>query len=304
MEGQLKALFDDVLIVPLDDVLVESLEELYDKAMEELDYDQVVMAFVNNELEYIKEELDKLYEAEVSETLEMPNVCYLLFAQYFIYRSVCLDDRLSDADKFQRSLSFRNAMLLQRAPAAQLLTDRYLDDIYAYVPAYVKSLSAIVCYKGTLYPAILGQKTFKEEQESDPHFFDEVKQLAIKAAKYDFERAKWNVKADDGQDDYVEAYRVASYLARYSQWYYIFPQVEQVICELLGQCKGNKTLAKIRDIVTSDSTFEVNDGALYSSVLLDYLDGKNLYEDKLGGQKMSPAVFALYLFYEKILENV
>ena len=302
MDNELSRLFDEVLIVPLDSEFTSSLIDLYDDVLndEKFSIDDCILFFIRGGGNPIKGILQQAYETKYGDVLELPEVCYQLYAQYMAYWYICHDEAETDDGRLDAAMTVRCLMTLHRGRKGEMPSSLYVEDMLNYI----KQISHTSYHSLDSQPRldILGQYLFTQEQKNDANLFFKVKALAVKAARYDFVFLRNKLNVIDGSNPYLKAYEIAAKLAGIAHWEYVMAEPELTIDNLLGKYKSNKMLATIKHELQGAETYTATEPKRESSVILNYLrDGS--YADSLERQKFTPSQFAQYLFYEFISER-
>lgn len=302
MDSKLGKLFDSVLLVPLKEGVTNCLEELYEEVVgdEDFDIEECVCSFITYENSGTKNILNTLYENNYEESLILPDICYHLYDQYVVFRYVCQDDDIESNDKLKTSLLLRNELTLIQGNRNQMASYMFVDDICGYYNSYIQE--AVSSVKDIKPIHILGQSSFSQAQMEDHEFFNRVKVLAIKAAKYDLIELKSKMGSLSDSNPYQKAYQVAQSLAHVTHWEYVITNVDTLLSELLSQFNQNKQLSTIKREMQAFLDNNVFKSTSFTTVILDFLhEGEN--EKELGRQKYTPLRFAEKLYYEFLSEN-
>lgn len=302
MDNELSQLFDEVLIVPLDSEFTSSLIDLYDDVLndDQFSIDDCILFFIRGCGNPIKGILQQAYETKYGDVLELPEVCYQLYAQYMAYWYICHDEAEADDSRLDAAMTVRCLMTLHRGRKGQMPSSLYVEDMLNYI----KQMSHTSYHSLDNQPRldILGQYLFTQEQKNDANLFLKVKTLAVKAARYDFVFLRNKLNVIDGSNPYLKAYEIAAKLAGVAHWEYVMAEPELTIDNLLGKYKSNKMLATIKHELQGAETYTATEPKRESSVILNYMrDGS--YADTLERQKFTPSQFAQHLFYEFISER-
>ena len=302
MAKELAKLFNEVLIVPLDEDYTDCLEELYGEVVDDEDFyiDDCIQFFIVGGDDPVKDILQQLYENKYGDILVLPEICYLLYAQYIVYWYICHDVEQPMTNKLSAALLVRCLMVLHRERKGQMASMLYIEEMTKYieqVPA--KALQTLNC---TSSLDLLGQTKFSQEQLDDPSFFQKMKWLAVKAAKYEFELLKNRLINLDDSSPYLKAYNIALGLAKVSHWEYVLPNPEKTINSLLDKYKSNKMLSTIKRDMEQTNAYRDLSPKKDTSILLRYMYGES-HTELLERQKFTPAQFAQHLFYEFLSEN-
>lgn len=297
MANELTQLFNEVLIVPLDEDFTDSLEEFYDDVVDDDDFniDDCIVYFITGNGNPIKGVLQRLYENKYSEALAIPEICYLLYAQYVTYRYICHDEGPLLCSKINASIVVQSLMTIHRGRNGQIASMMFVDEMKDYVKRFISKSQ--LEFQGVEQLQILGQSVFTQEQKDDSELFKKVKALAVKAAKYDFWLLRSELNTISGDSPYLKAYEVAAKLAKVNHWEYVMAEPEATIARLLDGYTSNKMLLSIKHDLEQATGYNAYYPYKESSVILNYLyDGS--YEDELGRQKFTPTQLAQHLFYE------
>lgn len=302
MGNELSQLFDEVLIVPLDSEFTGSLIDLYDDVLndEQFSINDCILFFIRGCGNPIKGILQQTYETKYGDVLELPEVCYQLYAQYMAYWYICHDEAVADDSRLDAAMTVRCLMTLHRGRKGQMPSSLYVEDMLNYI----KQISHTSYHSLDSQPRldVLGQHLFTQEQINDANLFLKVKALAVKAARYDFVFLRNKLNVIDGSNPYLKAYEISAKLAGVAHWEYVMAEPELTIDNLLGKFKSNKMLATIKHELQGAETYTATEPKRKSSVILNYLRGGS-YADSLERQKFTPSQFAQHLFYEFISER-
>lgn len=302
MDNELSQLFDEVLIVPLDSEFTSSLIDLYDDVLndEQFSIDDCILFFIRGCGNPIKGILQQTYETKYGDVLELPEVCYQLYAQYMAYWYICHDEAEADDSRLDAAMTVRCLMTLHRGRKGQMPSSLYVEDMLNYI----KQMSHTSYHSLDNQPRldVLGQYLLTQEQKNDSNLFFKVKALAVKAARFDFVFLRNKLDAIDWQNPYLKAYETAAKLAGVDHWEYVMEEPELTMDNLLSKYKSNKMLATIRHELEEEKEYTTKVPKRESSVILNYLYGGS-YADSLERQKFTPSQFAQHLFYEFISER-
>lgn len=302
MANELSNLFDSVLLVPMEEDEANCLEELYDDVVGNDNFDIIgcVCSFVTFEKNGTKDILKTLYENKYEKSLLLPDVCYHLYDQYIVYRYVCQDEDIEHDDKLKVSLCLRNELTLVNGEHNQMASNMFVEDICDYYKTYVHE--AVSSIKDIKPLDILGQDSFTQAQMADAEFFNRIKVLAIKAAKYDLNMVKSQMRHMLDNKPYMKAFHIAQKLANVAQWEYVITDVESIMSALLSQYTQKRQLAVIKRELRDFLNGNMLESVGITSVVLGFLyKGEN--EVKLNGQTFSPLSFAMKLYYEFLSEK-
>lgn len=302
MAKELSQLFNEVLIVPLDEDFTDSLEEFYVDVVNDQDFviDDCIEFFITGNGNPIKEILQRLYENKYGEALILPEICYLLYAQYVAYYYICHDEDQLLCSKISAALVVQNLMTLHRGRKCQMASMLYVDEMKGYMNHITSGTQQEL--QGVEQLKILGQTLFTQAQKDDPELFKKVKVLAVKAAKYDFWLLRNRLNALSGDNPYLKAYEIAAKLANVNHWEYVMADPEATIARLLDGYNNNKMLSTIKHDLGQATGYNAYAPEKTITVILGYLyDGS--YEDELEHQKFTPTQLAQHLFYEFISDK-
>lgn len=302
MTNELAQLFEEVLIVPLDSELTSNLIELYDDVLndEHFSINDCISYFITGSGNSIRGILQKVYDAQYGETLDLPEICYQLFAQYLVYWYICHDEGRTDGNRMDAAMAVRCMMTLHRGQKGQMPSLLYVEDMLNYIKQI--SNTSFLSFNNQPQLNILGQYTFTQEQKDDPNLFMKVKALAVKAAKYEFWLLRNKLNAINDVNPYLKAYEIAAKLAGVNHWEYVMADPEVTIDNLLSKYKSNKMLTTIKQELQGATIYTVKEPERESSVILKYLHDER-YASALERQKFTPSQFAQHLFYEFISDK-
>ena len=306
MAKLLREILDNTFIIPISDDEIDIIEKVVGTFMDNMEVEQLQLCgdvyFRKIRIGEFHEQLEKMLPEEVTNMPQLPHLAYVGLAEYILC-SVVKDEEQDNDFRFLTSLYIRNSLVCEKFEN-HLFYPKLLVDALGYTNDYLQRNDIPENIQYTFKPAIFEANSLEDifdgEISLDQDKFLEIKQLAIKAEKYDFEQTKMLLAKNHCNDKFQKAIDVAYELSHISQWIKVDATPKETIKSILSTSVKQKTL----DALNLDlSSYQVENIQSNSSVLLNYLFTDGDKDERIGKTKFSPMEFAVYLYYEFLLEK-
>lgn len=306
MNDMLQEILGKTFIIPISNAEIEIIRKIANIFMDDMEVEQLQLCgevyFERARIREFQKQLETISTDEKLEMPQLPILAYVGLAE-FIFCSVVQDEDQPDDFRFIVSLYIRNYLVCHKYED-QLLCPKLLIETLEFANDYLKRNIAPANVVSTFKPAIFKANNWKdllgESASVSQEHFQEIKQFAMKAEKYDFEQAKILIAKSQNKDEFQKAFDAAYKLAHVSQWIKVDATPKETIKTIIRKSAIQKKLCAINIDLSS---YEVDDIQSDSSILLRYLLGKGDKDERIGEAKFSPTEFAVYLYYEFLLEK-
>lgn len=302
MEMNLKDMLTESLVVPFDNKVVERLEgvckEYADSVVVEEVISQITISILTNQPDsVIKSGIEGYYRTKFGDTIHLPKCVLRVLSAFIIYQM------LENSGDIWYYLAVRNCMVLFHGEFYNMPYSQLFLYIVEHSERQLKELSML----DDLYKKSFIEKIFKEELTISDLSLDENKKILKNIA-----RDAWYLRTQkmlkstsiNGNNSFEKVYQAMNRLVDSMPWELFNQQHLAQIQQMTLRAKPKKV--SVRRIV--EKTKPVVDGfeALDdSSILLRVLSNENdeLWNTSFMERTMSIKEFALYLYYELLLEK-
>lgn len=307
MDTLLRTILNKTFIIPISDEDLEVVQEIADAFMDDMDVDDLQLCgYVYFERLRIDEFQKAIESKAISNELympQLPNLAYIGLAEYILCY-VAGDDVQADDFRFLTSLFIRNYLITQKyinkfhCPQPLLSALSYSS---TYLRKSVVSDEVGEVLKPKIFAANDWKDIFDENTSLGQAHFEEIKQYAIKAEKYDFYQKVQAISSKAYSDKFQKALDVSYQLSHVSQWIMVDETPKATIKSIMGKPTKKRKLCDLRlDL----SSCEIDDVRSNSSKLLQYLFSDNDEEAGIGQVQFSAVELSVYLYYEFLLEKL
>lgn len=307
MDDLLRTILDKTFIIPISDEELEVVMQIAIAFMDDMDVDDLQLCgYVYFERLHI-EEFQKTIEAKaLSNELELPQMpilAYIGMAEYILC-NVIEDDTQSDDFRFLASLFIRNYLICQKyvdrfhCPQPLLCALTYSSE---YLKKDVVSNDVKEFLKPKIFEADGWKDIFGENTSLGQEHFEEIKQYAIKAEKYDFSQKVQALSNNGNLNKFQMALDVSYQLSHVSQWLLVDETPKATIMSIMDKSKKKR---KLCDLTLDLSSCEIGEVRSNSSKLLQYLFVDNDKDVRIGQVQFSAVELAVYLYYEFLMEKL
>lgn len=307
MDELLRTILNKTFILPISDEDLEVVQEIADAFMDDMDVDDLQLCgYVYFERLRIEEFQKSIESKALSNELDMPqlpNLAYIGLAEYILCYVVD-DDEKSDDFRFLTSLFIRNYLIWQK----------YIDKFHcpqpllsalSYSSTYLRKNVVSNEVEEHLKPKIFTANGWKyvvgENTSLGQEYFEEIKQYAIKAEKYDFYQIVQAISNKAYSDKFQMALDVSYQLSHVSKWIMVDETPKATIKSIMGKSTKKRKLCDLKLDLSSCKIDEVRSN---SSKLLLYLFSGNDEEAGIGQVQFSAVELSVYLYYEFLLEKL
>lgn len=310
MNAMLKEMLNCVLIIPYEEDMISRLitinKKYADSANRQI-IEDCVSAFVwgtrNDALtSFFTDQYIELY----GEKLVLPQVVFYILSEYVVYFLIMdSESPCTNSEKMIYSLIVRNMMLIRKDSYNKLLAPEFIPPMYSVADQYRKKKSKMEEDSDSkITPKIFESKSFVDMNIhlSEDHF-QEIKRLSQKAENWDYKKLINSIKLQyKDKSPYISAYFSAKMLAVTPRWKYVDSTPEKTLMNILGSNLKKEKLEKIKAELIEYDEYKSIVSKSKSSILLTYMNSTENFAEA-GNLKFSKLEFAIYIYYELILEE-
>lgn len=302
----LQEVLNKIFVIPISDAEIDVIQKITDAYMADMETEQLELCgevyFERSRIDEFQKQLEAISSEEDLTMPQLPNLAYVGLAEYILC-SVVKDEEQADGFRFLTSLYIRNYLVCQKYDNF-LFNPKLLVDTFEYANNYLTGKVTFGEVQNSLKPAIFKANNWKdvlgESTSVTQEHFMEIKQFAMKAEKYDFEQSKSLITKSLDKSKYQQAFDVAYRLSHASEWIRVDEAPKNTIKNIIGKSERQKVLSAFNlDL----SSYEIENIQSNSSILLRYLFNGGVKGERIGLAKFTAAEFAVYLYYEFLLEK-
>ena len=301
MEMNLKDMLTDNLVVPFEDEILNRLEQICQKYSDELDVSKVVsrytISILMNEPDLdLKEALEGNYLEEYKTDIHLPKCVMRPLTVYIVYRMI------TNAGDIWSYLAIRNSLVLCAGEFERVPYPDFFIYVVDHSDALLKAMSKLEAADDRSFMKELFRNQCTALSLSTKESQDMMKNI-VRDAWY-YRTLNQLMDLPEADNLYARIYKMLDGLVDSMPWELHNEQSLTQIRQITKQTKPNKIT--IRQIVEKVSPvvdeFECLDD---SSVLLKVISDSNdeLRSSTFMDKQLSAKEFALYLYYELLLEK-
>lgn len=301
MEMNLKDMLTDNLVVPFEDEILNRLEQICQKYSDELDASEMASRYINsvlmNESDLdLKETIEGKYQAEYKTSIHLPKCVMRPLTVYIVHHMI------TNEGNIWPYLAIRNCLALCVGEFERVPYPEFFIYVVDYTDALLKSKSKIETVDDKSFMKGLFHDKYTTLDLSKKESQDMMKNIVRDAWYYRIQNQLLDLPEADNL--YARIYKMLKDLVDSMPWELHNEQSLSQIRQITKQAKPNKIT--IRQIVEKVSSvvdeYECLDD---SSVLLRVMSNSqdNLRSSGFMDKQLSAKEFALYLYYELLLEK-
>ena len=301
MEMNLKDMLTDNLVVPFEDEILNRLEQICQKYADELDVLEVVSRYtisilINEPDIDLKEALEGKYQKEYTSAIHLPKCVMRPITVYIVHRMI------TNAGDIWPYLAIRNCLVLSAGEFERVPYPDFFIYVIDYSDALLKAKSKLEAADDKSFMKELFRNKYTALDLSTKESQDMIKNIVRDAWYYRTQNHLMDLVEADNL--YARIYKMLDGLVDSMPWELYNEQNLSQIRQITKQSKPNKNT--IRQIVEKVEPvideFECLDD---SSVLLRVISDSNndLRSSSFMDKQLSAKEFALYLYYELLLEK-
>lgn len=309
MDTVLSSMLAKAFIVPISNEDVENIKQIIDGFLEEINVDKLQLCgavyFERIKLEEFRSALDKQAEAlDLEHLADLSDLAYIALSEYVLYQMACSTSVL-EKFRFLTSLYIRNFLVLQKNgqkmfyPQGLMKPLKYADE-YLNIKGIVSNDGENV-FKPNIFLAKSWEEVIGEGNSFTLNHLKEIKTYAMKAEKYDFLQEVASVKNMSFKDSFQKAFVAAYRLSQVSSWLLVDSTPKLTVQKIMTNSKTSKKLQCIDLDLTAYPYVDIKSN---SSLLLGYIYDSEKSNRDLDQMEFSPMEFAIYLYYEFLLEKL
>ncbi|KAA6332732.1 hypothetical protein EZS27_018791 [termite gut metagenome] len=309
MEKVLEKMLNSVLVIPSQKDLISRLTSLcenYAKTINRHKVEDCVSAFICGMTNTtLRSYIIKQYSEQFSENVKLAPVVYKILSEYVVHMLIVdPDEQYDDTDRMIYSLIVRNMMVFRKNSYNQLYTPEFIVSLYPFSDSYREGKSHIEdCSEKQITPDIFVSENFDDMGLTLEDLFNEIKQLAQRAAKLEYQELINGIKSKGIEDPFVLAYYAADILAINPEWKYVDANPVKTLVDILPASRKKMKLENIKLKLKDSEWYTTYDVQSKSSLLLNYIEGSNMINE-IGELQLSDLEFAIYMYYEFFLEEL
>lgn len=309
MDAILSSMLAKAFIVPIPNEEVENIKQIIDGFLEEVNVDKLQLCgavyFERIKLEEFRSALDKHAETLGLELLaDLSDLAYIALSEYVLYQMACSSSVL-EKFRFLTSLYIRNFFVLQKN-GQKMFNPHGLKKPLKYADEYLNVKGTISnngenVFKPNIFWAESWQDVIGEDNSVNLNHLKEIKTYAMKAERYDFLQDVASVKSMTCKDSFQKAFVAAYRLSQISSWLLVDSTPKLTMQKIVTNSKTSKKLQFIDLDLTAYPYVDIKSN---SSLLLGYIYDAEKNKRNLDQMEFTPMEFAIYLYYEFLLEKL
>lgn len=311
MGDLLQKMLNEVVVTPYDAEITSRLAAVCDATAEEVTIDNIdryIQSFVYNKPNWeIKKEIEEKYaELYPSEgEIVLPPLFAIVLAQYISI--VAINNKMEGQDKAVASLILMNYMLYRKGSLSRLILPNHIADMFFKLDDYI-SEEDIIGEGDELkcIGEIMSDPDYLSEHYSEEDVRKEVREMAKLATLYKRRAIIDKYQKMRTKNFYVKVYEYLLEVIKQSNWLFMKNDVKQLLAEIINE-EEQKKQATIEGIVNELLKADVKlpyDNLEESSLLLNYIKGKEPIPAELKSKRLMVMEFGVYLYYELLLEHI